>query len=147
MNHGLQVHPTSDLELFPAVVEQALDATIFADREGIVRIWNTRAEVVFGFSASEAIGGSLDVIIPQDLRAAHWRGFNQAIATGKTRSEGRAMLTRAAHKHGGSLYVELTFGIVKGGPQGVLGALATAKDVTQSHLANRDASKSRTANR
>lgn len=137
-DQGLLVNPTSDPEFFPAVVEQALDATIFADREGIVRIWNARAEMVFGFSASEAIGGSLDVIIPEDLRAAHWRGFNRAIAAGRTRLGGRAMVTRAVHKQGGKLYVELSFGIVKGGPQGVMGALATAKDITQSYLASRE---------
>lgn len=56
---------------------------------------------------------------------------------GKTKSGGRAMATRAAHKHGGKLYVELAFGIVSVSPQGVLGALATAKDITQSYLASR----------
>lgn len=129
--------PTSELALFSAIVEQALEAMIFADREGVIRIWNARAQTVFGFSASETMGRSLDVIIPQDLRAAHWRGFNQAITAGQTRSSGRAMVTRAVHKQGGRLYVELAFGIVSGGPQGVMGALATAKDITQSYLASR----------
>lgn len=123
--------------MLSAVVEQALEAMIFADREGIIRIWNARAQEVFGFSAGETMGRSLDVIIPEDLRAAHWRGFRQAIATGKTRSDGRAMATRAVHKHGGKLYVELSFEIINGGSQRVLGALATAKDITQSHLAGR----------
>lgn len=131
------MNPGSDLELLMAVVEQALDATIFADREGIIRIWNARAEMVFGFSAGEVVGGSLDVIIPEDLRAAHWRGFNRAIAARQTRSGGRAMATRAVHKHGSKLYVELAFGIVKDGPQGVMGALATVKDITQTYLASR----------
>jgi PAS domain S-box-containing protein len=125
------------LESFPAVVEQALEAMIFADREGIIRIWNAQAEVVFGFAASEAIGRSIDLIIPEDLRAAHWRGYHQAITTGQTKSDGRAMATRAAHKHAGKLYVELAFWIVSVSPHGVLGALATAKDITQSYLASR----------
>lgn len=123
--------------MFSAIIEQALEAMIFADREGVIRIWNARAQAVFGFSASETMGRSLDVIIPEDLRAAHWRGFNQAITAGQTRSGGRAMVTRAVHKQGGRLYVELAFGIVSGGPQGVMGALATAKDITQSYLASR----------
>lgn len=71
---------TPDLELLPAAVERALDATIFADHERIIRIWNARAETVFGFAAGEATGKTLDVIIPEDLRATHWRGFNQAIS-------------------------------------------------------------------
>lgn len=128
---------SSDPRLLAAVVEQALDATIFADREGIIRIWNARAEAVFGFRADEVIGGSLDVIIPEDLRAAHWRGFERAIAAGHVRSGGRAMPTRALHKRGDRIYVELAFGIVKDGPRGVMGALATAKDITQSYLAGR----------
>lgn len=147
MGSQSRVNATPELELLRAVVEQVLDATIFADREGMIRIWNARAASTFGFSASEAIGGSLDVIIPEDLRAAHWRGFNQAIATGKIRSGGQAMVTRAVHKHGGRLYVELAFGIVSDGPQVVLGALATAKDVTQSYLASRELSTSIAANR
>lgn len=127
---------TSDLELYQAVVEQALDAMIFADREGIIRIWNARAEAVFSYAANEAIGRSLDFIIPEDLRAAHWRGYHQEITTGQTKSGGQAMATRATHKHGGKLYVELAFGIVSDRPHGVLGALATAKDITQSYLAS-----------
>lgn len=147
MGSRSRVNATPELELLRAVVEQALDATIFADREGMIRIWNARATSTFGFSASEAIGESLDVIIPEDLRAAHWRGFNQAIATGKTRSGGQAMVTRAVHKHGGRLYVELAFGVVSDGPQVVMGALATAKDVTQSYLASREQSTSKAAKR
>lgn len=136
------MNPTSELELYQAVVAQAPEAMIFADREGIIRIWNARAEAVFGFATSEAKGKSLDIIIPEDLRAAHWRGFHKAITAGKTRFGGRAMVTRAAHKHGGKRYVELVFGIVSGGPQGVLGALATAKDVTHNYLASRGRSAS-----
>jgi hypothetical protein len=65
----------------------------------------------------QAIGRSIDLIIPEDLRAAHWRGYHQAITVGKTKSGGRAMATRAAHKHGGKLYVELAFGIVSVSPR------------------------------
>ena len=126
-----------DVVLLAAVVEQAPEAMIFADREGIIRIWNARAEAVFGFPASEAVGNSLDVIIPEDLRAAHWRGFHRAISAGHTRSGGKAMATRAAHKHGGRLYVELAFGIVADGSEGVMGALAMARNITQRYLADR----------
>jgi PAS domain S-box-containing protein len=67
-------------DLFQAVVGQAPDAMIFADREGTIRVWNTRAEEMFGYAASEATGRSLDLIIPQHLRAAHWQAYHQAIA-------------------------------------------------------------------
>jgi PAS domain S-box-containing protein len=115
-----------DEDLNRAIVEQAPDAVIFADREGVIRLWNARAEAVFGYTASEAIGQSLDLIIPEHLRAAHWRGYRAAIAAGRTRHGGKAMLTRATHKDGSKVYLEVAFGIVST-PRGVLGALATAR--------------------
>ena len=102
------------------------DAVIFADREGIIRSWNARAEAMLGYTAAEAIGQSLDLIIPGHLRAAHWRGYKAAIAAGRTRHGGKAMVTRATHKDGSKVYLEVAFGIVSG-TQGVLGALATAR--------------------
>ena len=114
-------------DLYRALVEQGPDAIIFADREGIIRLWNARAEEMFGYAASEAVGRSLDLIIPPHLRAAHWQGYRQAIAAGRTRSVGRPMLTRATHQDGSKLYVEVAFGIVCDKQQGVLGALATAR--------------------
>ena len=118
-------------ELFRALVEQAPDGMIFADREGIIRLWNARAEQIFGYAAREASGRSLDLIIPQHLRAAHWRGYHDAIAAGRTRSDGKPMLTRATHKDGSKLYVELAFGIVSDKRHVVLGALATARQASK----------------
>ena len=118
-------------DLCQAVVEQGLAATIFADREGIIRLWNARAQEIFGYAASEAAGRSLDLIIPPHLRAAHWHGYRQAIAAGRTRSDGKPMLTRATHKDGSKLYVELAFGIVSDKRHGVLGALATARTASK----------------
>jgi adenylylsulfate kinase len=114
-------------DLHRRVVEQAPDAIVFADREGVIRIWNAQAETLFGYAPGEAIGESLDLIIPGHLRAAHWRGYHQAIESGHTRLGGKALLTRATHKDGGKLYVELAFGIVSDPRRGVLGALATAR--------------------
>lgn len=102
------------------------DAVIFADREGIIRSWNARAEAVLGYTAAEAIGRSLDLIIPEHLRAAHWAGYHAAITAGRTRHGGEAMVTRAMHKDGSKVYLEVAFGIVSG-TQGALGALATAR--------------------
>lgn len=114
-------------DIYQAVVQQSPDAMIFADGEGIIRLWNARAEEVFGYAAAEAIGKSLDLIIPQHLRAAHWEGYRRAIAAGRTRPGAKPMLTRATHKDGSKLYVELAFGIVCDARQGVLGALATGR--------------------
>ena len=128
--------PGPELEFFRAVVEQAPDAIIVTDNAGAVRVWNDRAQAIFGFSKTEAQAGSLDLIIPENLRAAHWRGFHAALAAGKTKSEGRPALTRAVHKDGHKLYVELSFGIVTDESGKPLGALAIARDVTQRQLAS-----------
>ena len=109
------------------IVEQAPDAVIFADKEGVIRAWNARAEAFFGYPAGEAIGRKLDLIIPEHLRAAHWRGYEQALATGHTRLEGKPMLTRAVHKDGSKVYVELAFNIVRDASGHILGALATGR--------------------
>jgi PAS domain S-box-containing protein len=113
--------------LSQAVVRQAPDAIIFADLEGAIRIWNHAAEAMFGYPAAEVLGKSLDVIIPERLRAAHWKGFDNALVSGNTKYGGRAMTTRATHKDGSKVYVDMSFGLVRDQAGGVVGALAIAR--------------------
>jgi PAS domain S-box-containing protein len=113
------------------VVEQVSDALIYADRSGNIVLWNAAASSLFGHSAAEALGASLDLIIPEHLRAAHWAGFNAAIAEGRTRLQGRPTLTRALHKDGRKLYVEMTFALVKDPAGAPVGSGAMARDVTE----------------
>lgn len=117
----------SQRTLFQAIVEQAPDAVIFADRDGAIRVWNRSAEIVFGYSAAEILGKSLDVIIPERLRSGHWEGFRKAIDSGQLKYAGRALTTRSAHKDGTKLYVDLSFGLVKNSAGVVIGALATGR--------------------
>jgi PAS domain S-box-containing protein len=119
------------LDLFRHVVEQAPDGIIFADREGVIWIWNSAAAELFGYLPEEAVGGSLDIIIPADLRHAHWEGFGKAEASGHTKHGTRAMKTRATHKAGHKLYVSLAFSVVKDGEGNVIGAMATARPFTE----------------
>ena len=114
-----------------AIVEQAADAIIFADRQGVIRLWNPAAEAVFGFSADEVIGQSLDLIIPERLRPAHWKAFHQAIEAGRTRLGRSAMVTRSIHKSGARLYVDLSFAIVQDAAGEVAGSVAVARDATE----------------
>ncbi len=118
---------TDAADLFRALVDQSPDALIFADPEGNVRVWNARAEAMFGYTAAEAAGRNLDFIIPEHLRARHWEGYARAIAAGRTRPDARPMLTRATHKDGSKLYAEFAFAIVTDASQRVLGAMATAR--------------------
>ena len=100
----------TDLRLFEAIVEQTPDAIIFADCDGMIRVWNLGAETVFGFSAAEVIGSSLDVIIPERFRCAHREGFHRGIERGHTQHGGQVRTTRSIHKLGHTLYADLSFG-------------------------------------
>ena len=113
------------------IIDQAADAIIYANRLGVIIRWNRTSTALFGFSAEEALGQSLDLIIPEHLRSSHWRGFEAAITKGTMKLQGRPTLTRARHKSGRKLYVEMTFAIVKGAVEDeVLGSVAMARDVT-----------------
>lgn len=113
------------------IVDQVADALICADRAGNIQTWNPAATRLFGFSASDALGASLDIIIPEHLRAAHWAGFNAAMDSGELTLQGRPTLTRGVRKGGGKIYVEMTFALIRN-PQGVaVGSVAMARDVTE----------------
>lgn len=118
-------------DLDQLIIARAADAIIYADCRGTIRRWNAAAERLFGFSAGEAIGHSLDLIIPERLRAAHWRGFDAAIASGATRLSGRPAVTRATHQSGQPLYVEMSFAVVNDADGAALGAVAIARDAAE----------------
>ena len=112
------------------ILEQVADAVIYTDGTGRIVLWNAAAAALFGYGAAEAVGQSLNLIIPEHLQTAHWRAFEAAMSTGVTRLQGRPTLTRAKHHSGRKLYVEMTFALVK--PEGGVaqGAVAVARDVT-----------------
>ena len=106
------------------------EAMIFADLNGVIQRWNPGAENVFGFTATEALGKSLDLIIPERLRKAHWEGYNKAIARSGTLPGRTSMITRALHKSGEQIYVDMSFAMVKDTQGQLLGSLAVARDAT-----------------
>ena len=126
-----------DPELFKAIVEQMPEAVIFADRDGVIRLWNRGAESLFGFAAPDVIGQSLDVIIPERLREAHWAGYRRAIADGATQHGGQVRTTRSTHRDGRKLYVDLSFGIVKDAAGAVIGSTAVGRDATERFQADK----------
>ncbi|MBR1281236.1 PAS domain S-box protein [Bradyrhizobium sp. AUGA SZCCT0177] len=113
------------------ILDQVADAVVYTDCSGAIIRWNRASATLFGYSPEEALGQSLDLIIPEHLRASHWGGFNAAVTRGALKLQGRPTLTRAAHKSGRKLYVELTFAIVKSDNEKVLGSVAMARDVTE----------------
>lgn len=126
-------------ELAEWILEQTTDALIYADRAGDIRRWNPAATALFGFSREEAIGQSLNLIIPEHLRDAHWAGFDAAMARGQLKLGGRPTLTRGLRKDGRRLYVEMTFALVKNPEGQAVGAVAMARDVTARTEAERAA--------
>jgi PAS domain S-box-containing protein len=118
--------------LAESILEHIADAVIYADDTGTIMRWNHAAAALFGYSAAEALGQNLDLIVPEHLRAAHWRGFEAAVTSGVMKLQGRPTVTRARHQTGRKLYVEMTFALVKGEAEGpARGAVAVARDVTE----------------
>ncbi|TXL63521.1 PAS domain S-box protein [Zeimonas arvi] len=121
---------SSQRSLDEVILGQLAEAVVYADRGGVIRRWNAAATAMFGFTAAEAIGQRLDLIIPEHLREAHWRGFDLALARGRTRLGGRPTLTRALHRSGRRLYVEMSFALVVDDGGVAQGSVAVARDAT-----------------
>ncbi len=118
-------------DLAELLVEQAPDGIVFADKKGIIRVWNAAAERIFRFKAKDAIGANLNIIIPERFRDAHWRGFERAINDRATKYAGKSMPTKAVRSDGTQIYVELSFAIILDAKADAIGALAHARDITE----------------
>lgn len=116
--------------LAPSLLRGIPEALVFCDLAGTIRFWNAGAEQVFGWSAQEAVGQSLDLIIPERMRKAHWDGFDQAIARGGVKPGRAAMTTRSLHKTKESIYVEMSFSMVSDAAGAMIGSLAVAREAT-----------------
>jgi PAS domain S-box-containing protein len=112
------------------LVEQSQDAIIYADREGIIRFWNAGAETIFGYTLFEALGQSLDLIIPESLRGRHWEGYHRVMATGVTRYGQELLATPGLRKNGQPLSVEFSLTLIRGEDGRLKGAAAIVRDVT-----------------
>ena len=112
------------------IVEQISTAIIFGDREGIVRLWNTGAEAMFGWSAQEVLGKSMDMIIPEKHRARHWEGYSHVMDTGVTKYGQGVLAVPAITKDGRRISIEFNIALLKDADGRVLGAAASVQDVT-----------------
>lgn len=110
-----------DLEVF---AQAAADAIIAARADGAIVFWNPAAERIFGFSAAEALGQSLDLIIPERFRARHWDGYRQVMATGKTKYGTDVLRVPATHKDGRALSIAFTVSLLDGPDGRVIAAIA-----------------------
>lgn len=123
------VSPTSPC-LSEQIVSKSGDAIVFSDGDGIIRLWNRGAEEMFGYAAGEALGQSLDLIIPEKMRTRHWDGYRRVMATGVTRYGKELLSAPGIRKDGGRISLEFSMAIILGADGAVAGIAAIMRDVT-----------------
>ncbi|HEX5999175.1 MAG TPA: PAS domain S-box protein [Hyphomicrobiaceae bacterium] len=117
--------------LATAILATQADAIVATDRNGVITFWNPGAVRIFGFTADDAIGASLDVIIPERLRQRHWQGWEHVMATGATRyGAGDVLAVPALTKDGRQISVEFTILLLHGPDREIAGMAAILRDVT-----------------
>jgi PAS domain S-box-containing protein len=112
------------------LVMESRDAIIFADREGIIRLWNAGAEAMFGYRAAEMEGENLDRIIPATLRDRHNQGYRRVMAKGESQYAAELLAVPGLRQDGARISLEFTITLIKDEQGAVLGAAAILRDVT-----------------
>jgi PAS domain S-box-containing protein len=116
--------------MFQRIVEEMPEAVIVSDRAGVIVFWNRAAEVMFGHSAVEAMGQSLDLIIPERFRARHWAGYRTVMSTGVTRYGHELLAVPAIRKDGRRISLEFSIALLRDDSGELAGAAAIIRDVT-----------------
>jgi PAS domain S-box-containing protein len=119
-------------DLGDALLASASDAIIATDRSGVVTFWNPGAERIFGFNSAEAVGQSLDLIIPENLKARHWNGYHRAMDTGESRyGHGDLLSVPGLTRDGRRISVEFTIVMLRDAGNRPAGTAAILRDVTE----------------
>ena len=113
------------------------EAVIHADRDGIIRLWNAGAARMLGHPAAEAVGQSLDLIIPEKHRQRHWAGYHQVMETGQTAYAGSLLAVPALARDGSRVSVEFSVALVQDEAGHVEGIAAIMRDVTERRAAEK----------
>jgi PAS domain S-box-containing protein len=112
------------------IVESSPDGIVFADQDGIIQVWNTGAEAIFGYSAEEAVGETLDIIIPEKMRERHWEGYFQVMKTGVTKYGKDLLAVPGIRKDGSRVSLEFSVALIRDEDGVFLGVSAVMRDVT-----------------
>jgi PAS domain S-box-containing protein len=118
--------------IYQQIIENSQDAILFADRNGIIKLWNSGAREIFGYTAKEIQEKNLDLIIPQKLRQRHWEGYRRVMKTGETKYGKKLLKVPALRKDGRTISVEFTIIIVRNRQDKIMGTAAILRDVTES---------------
>ena len=127
---GLSTELTPDL--WVRIADNSPDGILICDPRGTIRYWNRGAERIFGFVHAEVDGASLDLIIPEQLRARHWAGWRAAMTTGKTKyAEGQLLAVPAVHAEGRRISIEFSIQLLTDSNSEVEWVVAVIRDVTE----------------
>ena len=113
------------------LIDDAPDAILISDREGLITFWNSGAEQMFGHTSAEAVGQSLDLIIPEGLRARHWEGYKRVMATGETKYKTGLLSSPGIHKDGSRVSLEFSMVPLRDEAGNLQGCASIMRDVTE----------------
>ena len=134
--------PAAREKVAAAILGSAADAVIVSDRDGTITMWNPGAERIFGFTEAEAVGRSLDIIVPEALRGRHWDGYAHTVASGRSRyGAGDLLSVPGLHKDGHRISIEFTIAMMHDATGAVDGMAAVLRDVTRRFEEMRDLRK------
>jgi PAS domain S-box-containing protein len=117
--------------LLQQMMDEAPDALLISDREGVIRYWNRGAEQMFQHSSAEAVGQSLDLIIPENLRDRHWDGYHRVMASGETKYKTGLLSSPGVRKDGIRLSLEFSMVLLRDEDGAMTGCAAVMRDVTE----------------
>ena len=115
---------------FQQLISAVGDAIVVCDPSGAITLWNPAAEYIFGFTEGEALGQSLDLIIPQRLRQRHWDGYHKTMQTGQTRYGHDVLRVPAAHKDGRAMSISFTVALLYSADKKITGIASVIRDET-----------------
>jgi PAS domain S-box-containing protein len=131
VTEGSNVAGVTEEWLAAAVVKESPEAIVVTDPAGLIRLWNDGATRMFGYSAEEALGQNLDLIIPEKLRDRHWKGYFQTMATGYTRYGDKLLSVPASHRDGQRLSIEFSVALLRDDADQIVGISAVMREITE----------------
>ena len=120
------------------LVEAIGDAVVVSDPSGAIVVWNAATTRIFGHTAAEAMGQSLDLITPERQRRRHWDGYFETMRTGITKYGADVLRVPAIHKDGHALSIAFTVGLLHRPDGAVTGIAAIIRDETRRWTEERD---------
>lgn len=123
------------------LVAAMADAVMVCDAKGLITLWNPAAERMFGHTEAQALGQSLDMIIPQRQQQRHWDGYHQTMKTGVTKYGHDLLKVPALHKDGHTLSIAFTVSLLHAADGSVSGIAAVVRDETARFAQERDTRK------